>query len=176
MANAINDMERKLNENETHADPNAKTEDMRQQPPSVKPAGRRRRPVKKNPTVKAEAKTDVEDKGKESNSPSRPFARMLPATGEEFLHAAMIQIMQGLGIFALIVTFMLINQTALAVISLLRLIEYLGWRFATYDWVPVETLRRSIETQYGIAVLSVIDSDDVNIPVRLVHEGHRYVI
>lgn len=28
MANAINDMERKLNENETHADPNAKTEDM----------------------------------------------------------------------------------------------------------------------------------------------------
>ena len=28
MANAINDMERKLNENETHADPNAKTEDL----------------------------------------------------------------------------------------------------------------------------------------------------
>lgn len=66
MANAINDMERKLNENETHADPNAKTEDMRQQPPSVKPAGRRRRPVKKTPTVKVEAKTDVEDKEKES--------------------------------------------------------------------------------------------------------------
>ena len=52
-------MERKLNENETHADPNAKTEDMRQQPPSVKPAGRRRHPVKKTPTVKVEAKTDV---------------------------------------------------------------------------------------------------------------------
>ena len=44
------------------------------------------------------------------------------------------------------------------------------------DMVPVETLRRSVESQYGIAVLSVIDSDDVNIPVRLVHEGHRYVI
>ena len=122
MANAINDMERKLNENETHADPNAKTEDMRQQPPSVKPAGRRRRPVKKTPTVKVEAKTDVEDKEKESNSLSRPFACMLPATVEEFLHAAMIQIMQGLGIFALIVTFILI--------------AFLGWRFATYDWVP----------------------------------------
>lgn len=176
MANAINDMERKLNENETHADPNAKTEDMRQQPPSVKPAGRRRRPVKKTPTVKVEAKTDVEDKKKESNSLSRPFACMLPATVEEFLHAAMIQIMQGLGIFALIVTFILIGQTALAALTLLSLIAFLGWRFATYDWVPVETLRRSVESQYGIAVLSVIDSDDVNIPVRLVHEGHRYVI
>ena len=169
-------MERKLNENETHADPNAKTEDMRQQPPSVKPAGRRRHPVKKIPTVKVEAKTDVEDKEKESNSLSRPFACMLPATVEEFLHAAMIQIMQGLGIFALIVTFILIGQTALAALTLLSLVAFLGWRFATYDWVPVETLRRSVESQYGIAVLSVIDSDDVNIPVRLVHEGHRYVI
>lgn len=59
---------------------------------------------------------------------------------------------------------------------MLSLVAFLGWRFATYDWVPVETLRRSVESQYGIAVLSVIDSDDVNIPVRLVHEGHRYVI
>lgn len=39
MAEAINEMERRLAESNPHAGPNAKTEDFNQQPPSVKPAG-----------------------------------------------------------------------------------------------------------------------------------------
>ncbi len=43
MAEAINEMERRLAESNPHAGPNAKTEDFNQQPPSVKPAGKRHR-------------------------------------------------------------------------------------------------------------------------------------
>ena len=43
MAGAINEMERRLAESNPHAGPNVKTEDFKQQPPSVKPAGKRRR-------------------------------------------------------------------------------------------------------------------------------------
>ena len=55
MAGAINEMERRLAESNPHAGPNVKTEDFKQQPPSVKPAGKRRR------TSPASRKT-VEDK------------------------------------------------------------------------------------------------------------------
>ena len=48
MAGAINEMERRLAESNPHAGPNVKTEDFKQQPPSVKPAGKplRSRPEK----------------------------------------------------------------------------------------------------------------------------------
>ena len=56
MAEAINEMERRLAESNPHASPNAKTEDFKQQPPSVKPAGKRHR------TSPAPRKTDEDTK------------------------------------------------------------------------------------------------------------------
>ena len=56
MAEAINEMERRLAESNPHAGPNAKTEDFNQQPPSVKPAGKRHR------TSPAPRKTDEDTK------------------------------------------------------------------------------------------------------------------
>ena len=92
MAEAINEMERRLAESNPHAGPNAKTEDFNQQPPSVKPAGKRHR------TSPAPRKTD-EDTKTAAETPSqqaeetwqtqtgRPFCIIPKPTWQELAHA-----------------------------------------------------------------------------------------
>lgn len=72
MAEAINEMERRLAESNPHAGPNAKTEDFNQQPPSVKPAGKRHR------TSPAPRKTD-EDTKTAAETPSQQAEETWPA-------------------------------------------------------------------------------------------------
>ena len=48
------------------------------------------------------------------------------------------QLLQAAGLLILIIVSLLARQTALAVICLLALIAFVGWRLATYDWTPME--------------------------------------
>ena len=160
MAEAINEMERRLAESNPHAGPNAKTEDFKQQPPSVKPAGKRRR------TSPAPRKT-VEDTKTAAETPSqqaeetwqphagRPFCIIPKPTWQEMAHAALPQLLQA--------------------VCLLGLLAFVGWRLATYDWTPMETVRRTIEHGYGVAVVRLLNADDMNQPVRVITEGGQYV-
>lgn len=63
----------------------------------------------------------------------------------------------------------------MAVICLLGLLAFVGWRLATYDWTPMETVRRTIEHGYGVAVVRLLNADDMNQPVRVITEGGQYV-
>ncbi len=63
----------------------------------------------------------------------------------------------------------------MAVICLLALIAFVGWRLATYGWTPMETVRRTIEHGYGVAVVRLLNADDMNQPVRVITEGGQYV-
>lgn len=58
---------------------------------------------------------------------------------------------------------------------LLGLLAFVGWRLATYDWTPMETVRRTIEHGYGVAVVRLLNADDMNQPVRVITEGGQYV-
>ena len=176
MAEAINEMERRLAESNPHAGPNAKTEDFNQQPPSVKPAGKRHR------TSPAPRKTD-EDTKTAAETPSqqaeetwqtqtgRPFCIIPKPTWQELAHAALPQLLQAVGLLILVIVSLLARQTALAVICLLALIAFVGWRLATYGWTPMETVRRTIEHGYGVAVVRLLNADDMNQPVRVITEG-----
>ena len=176
MAEAINEMERRLAESNPHAGPNAKTEDFNQQPPSVKPAGKRHR------TSPAPRKTD-EDTKTAAETPSqqaeetwqtqtgRPFCIIPKPTWQELAHAALPQLLQAVGLLILVIVSLLARQTALAVICLLALIAFVGWRLATYGWTPMET----IEHGYGVAVVRLLNADDMNQPVRVITEGGQYV-
>lgn len=180
MAEAINEMERRLAESNPHAGPNAKTEDFNQQPPSVKPAGKRHR------TSPAPRKTD-EDTKTAAETPSqqaeetwqtqtgRPFCIIPKPTWQELSHAALPQLLQAAGLLILVIVSLLARQTALAVICLLALIAFVGWRLATYGWTPMETVRRTIEHGYGVAVVRLLNADDMNQPVRVITEGGQYV-
>ena len=171
MAEAINEMERRLAESNPHAGPNAKTEDFNQQPPSVKPAGKRHR------TSPAPRKTDEDTKTEETwqTQTGRPFYIIPKPTWQELAHAALPQLLQAAGLLILIIVSLLARQTALAVICLLALIAFVGWRLATYDWTPMETVRRTIEHGYGVAVIRLLNADDMNQPVRVITEGGQYV-
>lgn len=180
MAEAINEMERRLAESNPHACPNAKTEDFNQQPPSVKPAGKRHR------TSPAPRKTD-EDTKTAAETPSqqaeetwqtqtgRPFCIIPKPTWQELAHAALPQLLQAVGLLILVIVSLLARQTALVVICLLALIAFVGWRLATYGWTPMETVRRTIEHGYGVAVVRLLNADDMNQPVRVITEGGQYV-
>ena len=181
MAGAINEMERRLAESNPHAGPNVKTEDFKQQPPSVKPAGKRRR------TSPAPRKT-VEDTKTAAETPSqqaeetwqphagRPFCIIPKPTWQEMAHAALPQLLQAVGLLILVIVSLLARQTALAVICLLGLLAFVGWRLATYDWTPMETVRRTIEHGYGVAVVRLLNADDMNQPVRVVSGSGRYAV
>ena len=94
MAGAINEMERRLAESNPHAGPNVKTEDFKQQPPSVKPAGKRHRtspaPRKTVEDTKTAAETPSQQAG-ETRRPhvGRPFCIIPKPTWQEMAHAAL---------------------------------------------------------------------------------------
>lgn len=85
------------------------------------------------------------------------------------------QLLQAVGLLILVIVSLLARQTALAVICLLALIAFVGWRLATYGWTPMETVRRTIEHGYGVAVVRLLNADDMNQPVRVITEGGQYV-
>ena len=180
MAGAIHDMERRLAESNPHAGPNVKTDDFKQQPPSVKPAGKRRRtspaPRKTVEDTKTAAETPSQQ-AEETRRPhvGRPFCIIPKPTWQELAHAALPQLLQATGLLILIIVSLLARQTALAVICLLGLLAFVGWRLATYDWTPMETVRRTIEHGYGVAVVRLLNADDMNQPVRVITDGGQYV-
>lgn len=146
----------------------------------MKPAGKRHR------TSTAPRKTD-EDTKTAAETPSqqaeetwqtqtgRPFCIIPKPTWKELAHAALPQLLQAVGLLILVIVSLLARQTALAVICLLALIAFVGWRLATYGWTPMETVRRTIEHGYGVAVVRLLNADDMNQPVRGIIEGGQYV-
>lgn len=146
----------------------------------MKPAGKRHR------TSPAPRKTD-EDTKTAAETPSqqaeetwqtqtgRPFCIIPKPTWKELAHAALPQLLQAVGLLILVIVSLLARQTALAVICLLALIAFVGWRLATYGWTPMETVRRTIEHGYGVAVFRLLNADDMNQPVRGITEGGQYV-
>ena len=146
----------------------------------MKPAGKHRR------TSPAPRKT-VEDTKTAAETPSqqaeetwqpqtgRPFCIIPKPTWQELAHAALPQLLQAVGLLILVIVSLLARQTALAVICLLGLLAFVGWRLATYDWTPMETVRRTIEHGYGVAVVRLLNADDMNQPVRVITEGGQYV-
>ena len=180
MAEAINEMERRLAESNPHAGPNAKTEDFKQQPPSGKPAGKRHRtsptPRKTDEDTKTAAETPSQQAEETwQTQTGRPFCIIPKPTWKELAHAALPQLLQAVGLLILVIVSLLARQTALAVICLLALIAFVGWRLATYGWTPMETVRRTIEHGYGVAVVRLLNADDMNQPVRVITEGGQYV-
>ena len=147
MAGAINEMERRLAESNPHAGPNVKTEDFKQQPPSVKPAGKRRRTSPAPRKTVEDTKTAAEPLRSRPEKPDGLMSGGRSASfrnphGRRWTHAALPQLLQAVGLLILIIVSLLARQTALAVICLLGLLAFVGWRLATYDWTPMETVRR----------------------------------
>lgn len=105
----------------------------------------------------------------------RPFCIIPKPTWQELAHAALPQLLQAVGLLILVIVSLLARQTALAVICLLAPIAFVGWRLATYGWTPMETVRRTIEHGYGVAVVRLLNADDMNQPVRVITEGGQYV-
>ncbi|RGW97458.1 hypothetical protein DWV39_08750 [Bifidobacterium longum] len=61
-------------------------------------------------------------------------------------------------------------------VLLLALAALAGWRAATWDWTPADTVMRGVDATRPVRVLRVIDPDDPETPVRVVHAGRRYAI
>ena len=179
MAEAINEMERSSRNQTRMPARTAKTEDFKQQPPSVKPAGKRHR------TSPAPRKTD-EDTKTAAETPSqqaeetwqtqtgRPFCIIPKPTWQELAHAALPQLLQAVGLLILVIVSLLARQTALAVICCspdrIRRLAACDLRLDSHG-----TVRRTIEHGYGVAVVRLLNADDMNQPVRVITEGGQYV-
>lgn len=85
-------------------------------------------------------------------------------------------ILQLLGVLLLAVVSFMAGQNALGVILLLVLAALAGWRAATWDWMPADTVMRGVDATRPVRVLRVIDPDDPETPVRVVHASRRYAI
>ncbi|MBT1164586.1 hypothetical protein [Bifidobacterium felsineum] len=159
----VNPLEEELHRQaDPHATPDATTQDLHQtpvrpeppQPPMLKPAGKRER---KPP------------------APVQPFVQTpLPTLGELW-DAYRPETMGGIGLLLLSLVSWASNQTALAVILMLTLIGLVLWLLGV-DGIPARTVMRTLADSYGLAVIRIIDSDDMDQPVRVIRPGHRYAV
>lgn len=158
---AVNELERRLDADRPHAGPDERTETFHEvkpdRPPSVRPAAGRR-----------QAKTKTR--------PRDPWSPVPRPTRTEWRRALTPMILQLLGVLLLAVVSFMAGQTALGVILLLALLALAGWRAATWDWTPADTVMRGVDATWPVRVLRVIDPDDPETPVRVVHAGRRYAI
>lgn len=158
---AVNELERRLDADRPHAGPDERTEAFHEvkpdRPPSVRPAAGRR-----------QAKTKTR--------PRDPWSPVPRPTRTEWRRALTPMILQLLGVLLLAVVSFMAGQTALGVILLLALLALAGWRAATWDWTPADTVMRGVDATRPVRVLRVIDPDDPETPVRIVHAGRRYAI
>lgn len=158
---AVNELERRLAADRPHAGPDERTEAFHEvkpdRPPSVRPTGGPR---------PAKTKTRPRD----------PWSPVPRPTRTEWRRALTPMILQLLGVLLLAVVSFMAGQNALGVILLLALAALAGWRAATWDWMPADTVMRGVDATRPVRVLRVLDPDDPETPVRVVHANRRYAI
>lgn len=161
MTGGVNELERRLDADRPHAGPDEKTETFHEvkpdRPPTVRPTGGPRA-------------------AKPKTRPRDPWSPVPRPTRTEWRRALTPMILQLLGVLLLSLVSFMAGQNALGVILLLALAALAGWRAAGWDWTPADTVTRAVETGWPVHVLRVIDPDDPESSVRVVHAGRRYAI
>lgn len=150
-------------------------------PKFTPPSGRKRsEPAARTDTVSAavfaEKKVREPEHEPVSADPYTPKPLLSPSL-PELLEASLPTIFSIIGLLILILVSILFHQIELVIILSLTTIAVIGWRVAVFDWIPADTLVRSIETGYGYHVIRIVQGDEVNNPVRLIHKtSDKYVV
>ena len=150
-------------------------------PKFTPPSGRKRsEPVVRTDTVSAavfaEKKAREPEREPVSADPYTPKPLLSPSL-PELLGASLPTIFSIIGLLILVLVSILLHQIELVIILSLTTIAVIGWRVAVFDWIPADTLVRSIETGYGYHVIRIVQGDEVNNPVRLIHKtSDKYVV
>lgn len=166
---------------ETVALKTVKADRRKSEPPKFTPPSGRKRsePAVRTDTVSAAAfaeKTIREPEHEPSADPYTPKPLLSPSL-PELLGASLPTIFSIIGLLILVLVSILFHQIELVIILSLTTIAVIGWRVAVFDWIPADTLVRSIETGYGYHVIRIVQGDEVNNPVRLIHKtSDKYVV
>lgn len=145
-----------------HAGADEPTESFARTPPAVHPKGKRRRNIPAPAGI-----------------PSAAGPVMLDApTGMESLDAMLPHLLTAGGLLLLGILLAAIGLTAPAASCLLALLMFAGWRYASWDWIPAGTIRRTIGDRYGLAVPVIDDMSDPwkgpRPAGRRIRRGRRY--
>lgn len=99
-------------------------------------------------------------------------------TGMESLDAMLPHLLTAGGLLLLGILLAAMGLTAPAAFCLLALLMFAGWRYASWDWIPAGTIRRTIDDRYGLAVPVIDDMSDPwkgpRPAGRRIRRGRRY--